>query len=642
MSVLKANCPNCAGPIEFKSGSTIVLVCPFCRSAVARTDRKLEDLGKVAEIVQSQSPLKLGLRGEFNGNKFELTGRAQIGHEAGGIWDEWYATFSNGWVGWLAEAQGKFYLTFYKPLPEGTKVPPFESLQVGKPVEEIQNQVPLVVTEKGTATSIAADGEIPYKLEPNEKSNYADLQGKGKAFGTIDYSTDPPFVFVGQEVSLEEIGLGNAKPAEREARTVASEAMNCPNCGGTLELVAPDKSERVTCPYCNSLLDINQGNLKYLGALKPSPAPQEFVLEIGAEGTIKGTKMKVIGAMTRSVTFDGVKYYWNEYLLYNPSVGFRWLVHSDNHWSYVESVNPAEIDVKAVVGQKYNAKYKGKNFRIFQDAPATVEYVKGEFYWRVEQGEKVRAVDFVAPPLMLSQEVTDKEVNWSVGTYMTNKEVEKIFGVKNLPKPWSVAPNQPFTGGFYIKAGLAMIALLFVVAFFMGIVSGLDDLAYAEEVTLKKLPNRNAVRTVFTQKFKLEGDSNVRITARAPASFRNSWAELDFDLVNEESTRVESIPVTIEYYSGVDSDGAWTEGSKTEDATASAVPEGTYIMRIQGTWGQWQKDLPLTVKVEQNVIRGTNFCLALFVLGIIPLFALFRKFAFESKRWSESMFGSSG
>ena len=62
MSVLTANCPSCAGPLEFKSGSTIVIVCPFCRSAVARSDRALEDLGKVAEIAQSESPLKLGLK----------------------------------------------------------------------------------------------------------------------------------------------------------------------------------------------------------------------------------------------------------------------------------------------------------------------------------------------------------------------------------------------------------------------------------------------------------------------------------------------------------------------------------------------------------------------------------------------------
>ena len=125
MSVLTANCPSCAGPLEFTSGSTIVIVCPFCRSAIARTDRALEDLGKVAEIVESESPLKLGLKGEFKGAKFELTGRAQLRHELGGTWDEWYATFSNGWVGWLAEAQGRCYLTFYQPLPAGVVLPTF-------------------------------------------------------------------------------------------------------------------------------------------------------------------------------------------------------------------------------------------------------------------------------------------------------------------------------------------------------------------------------------------------------------------------------------------------------------------------------------------------------------------------------------
>ena len=52
------------------------------------------------------------------------------------------------------------------------------------------------------------------------------------------------------------------------------------------------------------------------------------------------------------------------------------------------------------------------------------------------------------------------KINWSLGTYMTNAEIEKTFGVSDLPKPWSVAPNQPFTGGFYIKYGFAMLALL--------------------------------------------------------------------------------------------------------------------------------------------------------------------------------------
>jgi uncharacterized Zn finger protein (UPF0148 family) len=643
LSVLQANCPSCAAPIEFKAGSTIVLVCPFCRSAIARTDKKLEDLGKVADIAESESPLKIGLKGAFKGNTFELTGRAQLKHELGGFWDEWYATFSNGWVGWLAEAQGKFYLTFYQPLKADVKLPAFETLQPGQTVPEIPNKTPLVVTEKGTATSVAAAGEIPYKLIPNERSRYADLSGKDGAFATIDYGTNPPWVFAGQEVLLAEIGLADAKPAAREARRVAVGAMSCPNCGGSLELNAPDKTERVTCPFCNSLLDVNKGNLKFLHALAKIENP--FVLPLGAEGTFANdVKMKIIGAIVRSVTIEGEKYFWHEYLLYNPSIGFRWLVHSDNHWNFVEPVNAADVDaqlgiLRSTTGMPPTVKYNGVKYRIFQDAPARVEHVKGEFYWRVEQGETVRAIDYVAPPLMLSQEITNNEINWSAGTYLTNQEVEKAFGVSGLPKPWTVAPNQPFTGGFYIKYGFAMLGLLCAVAIFMIPLGGLGSSPFSEELVLPPTANETTPQTVFSKPFELKANRNVRISASAPVN--NSWADLDVDLINEQNQEIESVNVPIEYYTGTDSDGAWTEGGQSQDATISSLPAGKYTLRVEGTWQNFQQPLPVSVKVEQNVTRGVNFCFAFVVLAILPLLALFRKLAFESRRWKDSMFGSS-
>lgn len=598
----------------------------------------MDDLGKVAEIADSQSPLKLGLRGDWRGHKFELTGRAQLRHELGGFWDEWYATFSNGWLGWLAEAQGKFYLTFFQPL-EGRRVPDFNDLQLGQTVEDIPSQTPLMVTEKGTATSVAADGEIPYRLIPNEQSNYADLSGSGNAFATIDYGENPAWVFVGQQVTLDEIGLGNAKPAEREAARVSSTAMGCPNCGGSLTLAAPDKTERVTCPFCNSLLDVNQGNLTFLKALKPSPSPHEFVLPIGAEGTFENVKQKIIGAVVRSVTVDGVKYYWHEYLLYNPRIGFRWLVHSDNHWNYVQPVNPADVSVNESFG-KSTAVFDGTTFKIFQDAGAVIEYVKGEFYWRVSQGESVRAVDYVNAPLMLSMERNASEINWSLGSYKTNKEIEETFGVSDLPKPWSVAPNQPFTGSFYYTYGLIPLLLLFIVAVFMLPISGMKSTVLSQQIVLPPMTNATTAQTIFTQPFEIKGNRNVRVTAEAQG-IDNSWVELDADLVNEQNSDVESVPIQIEYYHGSDSDGAWTEGSKEQDATMSSIAGGKYTLRLAGSWGNWNQPLPLNVKVEQNVVRGVNFCCAFVVLLIIPLLAIFRKITFESKKWSESSFGSS-
>ena len=81
MSALVANCPACGAPVEFKSGQSIVVICSYCRSAVARTDRELKDLGKVAELIETGSPLDVGLRGTFKDVPFELTGRAQLGHK---------------------------------------------------------------------------------------------------------------------------------------------------------------------------------------------------------------------------------------------------------------------------------------------------------------------------------------------------------------------------------------------------------------------------------------------------------------------------------------------------------------------------------------------------------------------------------
>src|SRR5919206_2459268 len=469
MSMLAANCPSCGAPVEFKSGQSIVVICGYCRSAVARTDRDLKDLGKVAELVETGSPLDVGLRGKWRDIPFELTGRAQLGHEMGGQWDEWYATFANGWLGWLAEAQGRFYLTFQYPIPEATYVPTFEQLQLGQEVYGLPWPTPLIVAETGRATARGAKGEIPYLLTPGETYFYADLSGANSAFGTLDNNKPPPLIFLGQEVTLAELGITTTRAPERAERRVDAAQLSCPHCGGPLELRAPDKTERVTCPNCNSLLDVNQGQLKFLKALeKPWFQP---LIPFGTVGEVPEGKMTVIGAMARSVTIEGTQYFWSEYLLYHPQIGFRWLVASDDHWNYVRAVPPGEV-----IESAKSVNYHGQHYRIFQDAQARVECVLGEFYWKVEAGEQVRGVDYIAPPYMLSKEVstvyiTDPddpgkarratgEINWSLGTYVTVPQIEKSFSVSGLPRPKNIAPNQPYKHWWVYKYWLAFILLL--------------------------------------------------------------------------------------------------------------------------------------------------------------------------------------
>lgn len=160
-----------------------------------------------------------------------------------------------------------------------------------------------------------------------------------------------------------------------------------------------------------------------------------------------------------------------------------------------------------------------------------------------------------------------------------------------------------------------------------------------QEIVLPPLQNATAPQAQFSQPFDIKANSNVRITAAAPVD--NSWADLDVDLINDQSQEVESVNVPVEYYSGVDDGESWSEGGKSTDATLSSLPAGKYTLRVEGTWQNWQQQMPVQVKVEQNVNRGVNFCCAFVVLLIVPAFGLLRKITFETGRWKDSMFGSS-
>lgn len=664
MSV-EASCPACGAPIAFKMGSSIVVVCEFCHSVVARGDRKLEDLGKVAALVETNSPLDVGLRGIYQGVPFELTGRAQLGHQAGGMWDEWYAAFQDGRWGWLAEAQGRFYLTFEQSLPGQTLIPPFEAIQPGMPVAALQTSVPLTVAETGMARQLGAQGEIPYRLIPGQEYEYADLSGPDGIFATLDYSDGGPTVFVGREVTLADVGLAGAVAPEREARRIAATQLNCTQCGGPLELRAPDQSLRVTCPNCGALLDVSQGRLRFMQALEPG----KFVpiIPIGSVGDLEGVKQMVIGAMVRSVEFEGIRYYWEEYLLYNAQIGFRWLVRSDENWSYVQPVAPGDVFHKtgAFGGKGDTVQFQGERYKLYQDTILQVEYVIGEFYWKVECGEQTRGADYIHPPRMLSMEAsmmrvgveevpdpTQKgkkskrqrsaptgEINWSLGTYMTHRDVEKAFGITGLPRTSKIAPNQPFLHKKVYKYWGLLLAAMFVLGLFIN-ATGSRTKVFNQTFQLQPVANAEATQVIFTDQFALKSGRNIKISMFSGVD--NTWLYVEGDLINDATGEVQTFSMPVEYYHGVDDGESWSEGSQSPSIHLSAMPEGQYLLRLEAQWERWQQPASLIVKIEQGVPRLLHMFLAMLFISIIPLCVAFYQFSFEKRRWADSDYSPFG
>lgn len=436
-----ANCPACGGPVEFRLSTALVTVCEFCQTVVGRGDKQLEDLGKVADLVDTKSPFERGMVGTFQKKSFEIVGRVQYKHPAGGVWDEWYLKFPGDKVKWLAQAQGKFYITQQLKLPSTFVLPSFNSLAVGEKIELPGH--PLVIAEFGSAITRSADGDIPWDFRPNVEHHFADLAGPKGEFGSLEFGKSETQLFVGREVSLDELGLPREKWNEElsPARTVTAIQVNCPQCGGPLSLYVPDESQRVTCQNCHALLDCDKGNLKYLKSLRTDDHFKPLI-KMGSVGSLDGVKYILIGFMVRAVVVEGQTYSWSEYLLHNEKEGFRWLVCSSGHWSFVQSVSNARVEERNAV-----ALFDGDEFRMFDRGSAIVRYVVGEFYWRVTVGETVMTTDYIRPPFMISSEYTigtqGSELNYSLGRYLPKGVVEEVFQTDELPTPWGVGAIQP-------------------------------------------------------------------------------------------------------------------------------------------------------------------------------------------------------
>jgi DNA-directed RNA polymerase subunit RPC12/RpoP len=645
-------CPTCGADVEFRYDDSFVRVCDHCRSAVVRTDRGVDTLGRFADLIPIASPLRLFAEGRYGTAGFQLIGMAQLRHARGGVWQEWYAKLDGGQWAWLSEAQGRLYVTFERT---DVPAPPIAQLAALAPGAQVPFAGAMfTVAERGAATYVSALGEIPYRLVPNSTFQFVDLSDGRGGFATIDYGdgSEPPAVYLGAQIAPESLGLVGGEAAAPAAAAAPGARLACPSCNGSLELRAPDQTLRVACPYCGSLISVEGGTLSILARQASKPA---IAIPLGSKGRFADGELTVIGYVGRSAYLDDQWYPFEEYLLYAPGVGFRWLVCSDGHWSYVQPVAPGAVKLGI------HAHYQGTRFRRFQVATLRVDSVLGEFYWRVEAGEQVRSNDYIAPPAMLSIEQDGNEQTWSLSSYLAPRDVERAFGTAmSLPPPIGVAPNQPYPGGV---GRVAMLSLAVFCALGVGkCASAPDDHKLIQDFsvpaqsmlprpsvdpTLGVVPSASAGgaaesgdaaaeppgAVLFSDKFELDGGHNVAFDLST--SIANNWLYAALDLVNDDTGAVTSFEANLEYYSGVDDGESWSEGSRSTTEVLAPVPAGHYVLRLEGQHGG-TGEIALHVEIHQGVFRGLWFWLGLLVLAIPFTLVGLHAAVFRSRRWQNS------
>ncbi len=427
------------------------------------------------------------------------------------------------------------------------------------------------------------------------------------------------------------------------APVASTKALECPSCGGPFELFAAGYSTLHVCQYCGSEIDLTADDDIRLIA-EHVEAAKTLVIPLGTKGSLGGIEWVCVGNIEK---FDGWDR-WEEFLLFNPYHGYRWLILAANGWSIGTPVlsQPAHPNSPAF-------RYEGERMkRIYDPAKSEVERAIGEFYWQVKKGDKVTSTSYVGGGRVLSCEMTGDEFNWTLEEFVPSTRIAKAFGIEDTGQYPEIGdypqPHQPNPYGDGVKTSVLVASIAFLAAILISILLSFEGQSYSESFTAN--PATNA-RSFDVGTFTIQARAKpVTITARGEPG-DNNWMYLEYTLTNTATDDEIIASQPIEFYYGRD----WKEDDRRGTVKLASVPPGTYRLtaevllpedeqRARGSGANSSSGLsplaislsgrPVTVEVTSNGTFHSHFFLLFLALFGPVIWIGARAANFETARQS--------
>lgn len=698
------DCPNCGGTLKFESSISVSAACPYCTSLILRKDLDLENLGKIAQMPPDLSPLQIGTTGNFRGRGFRLVGRLRWKYE-GGSWTEWFAECSDGYA-WLAETQG-FYTwsgeSDIGPLPPLDQlsagqnpilagrtwvVADIKTTECVAAEGELPERLP-PGRQRLSADLMGAGGEFAtLESTPTGTEFYEGFYGRFEEFGFMNLRPVPGWTPGAEGQRIERQSLG----------------FNCPNCGAPVEVRAAGLSMSSVCGSCGTIIDTSDDRHVMLENARDKIAAVNPKIPIGKRGTFQGTEYEVIGFVRRTdsfsewseyllfnpwkgfdwlVTYNGhwtfverelnapamdfttVPEGWRTFANYQSGVvgvlgEFYWQTSTTEVSAVTDFIDPPRVlsretypglgEITWSKGVYVEPKAVGDAFGQEALEPVSGVYLNQPNPWR-EKWKLVRKIYWIAALLLLASQIV-------TCSSATTKQVFSATYTHQLTPVASAASgaSQATAAAAAAAAAAGMKGTDAFSSAFGGSLNPRERNAPRATPTPTRAPTPTPaaaaspapikgaenVRNFTSEPFDLTGSSG-RVEIRAESTLNNAWLSLDFSLVEEKTEKRYDAEVDLEYYYGTDSDGAWSEGSRSKADTITGVPPGRYRLLI-GSVVDPKLLSPQQFKV--TVLRGgyffSNFLLSILFVSFYPIIVLLRSAMFESRRWSQSDFTPSG
>ncbi|WP_293937320.1 DUF4178 domain-containing protein [Iodobacter sp.] len=437
-----AACPSCGAPVSFRSAASVMAVCEYCQSTLLRNADEIKDIGKMSSALEDYSRIQIGTSGQYQGQGFNVVGRIQLRYDAG-FWNEWYLFFDDGSAAWLADASGQYMLT--KSLGAAVDAPAFADIQ--PEMAYLYEQRSYVFSDIRTAQCVSGAGELPFTVGKGYVAKVVDARHAAR-FITLDYSQGAPELFVGEAVNLADLKCQLLRSDDQITESAGrlagkNNVLDCPSCASPLKYIA-GMAMQLVCPACHTEVDCAGDKAIAIGKARQLEAFHS-TLQLGDTATIENKKWLLIGLMRCSEEGE-VDGDWTEYLLYHASLGFMWLVESQQGWDQIEVLNQWPEMYNAA-----QAMLNGKKYRKLFDYNAHVTYAAGAFNWRVHVGDKTTLTDYDLNGVRLSKERSPSEVTWSKAKRISSELVGQ----------WFAKPIAALAGGDASPSSMKSLAIMF-------------------------------------------------------------------------------------------------------------------------------------------------------------------------------------
>jgi predicted RNA-binding Zn-ribbon protein involved in translation (DUF1610 family) len=422
-----------------------------------------------------------------------------------------------------------------------------------------------------------------------------------------------------------------SEPDELSANHV--KAMDCPSCGGGIELQAAGYSTYFVCQYCGSELDLLSDDVRLIA--EHAEAAEALYIPLGTRGTLRGVEWVTIGNLKKT---DGWEE-WDEFLLFNPYHGYRWLVFTKDGWSFG---TPILAQPERLPGGSYL--YDGAGMKIcYYFADSTTQSALGEFYWRAQRGDVVRSASYVGGGRMLSCEDAGSEYNWTLEEWIASSEVARAFGIQDTGQYPEIGdtplPHQPNP-----HAGKAVNRGLIATVFFLLGILGATMLSYGGETRTKEYSAKvdTPNRSVSLGQFTIEDRPKPFTIATRGSPGDNNWMDVEYTLANVATGDEIIANQPIEYYFGRD----WKEDDRSGTLKIASVPAGTYeltaditlpedenparLARSNASWDAQAR--PVAISASSNGVFSSNIVLLFLALFSPALWVWFKSASFEGAR----------